>query len=232
MDFSVWDQLLQTYVTPQGQVDYQRWQQTAAAELSHWLTSLVGIELASLTCDQQLALLINLYNALVVQQILQRYPLSTIRPRLLGVPNWVAFFYFFLRPLYPLGDRRVSLNTLEHDILRPQFQEPRIHFALVCAAVGCPRLRPQAYWPAQVRSQLADDAQLFINNRAKVRYDRDRQTLYCSQIFKWYKADFLQVAPSLTAYIQRHWQSDPSPPDTAAIAYLPYDWSLNQRTSS
>ncbi|NEQ30480.1 MAG: DUF547 domain-containing protein [Leptolyngbya sp. SIO4C5] len=232
LDFALWNRLLQAYVDAEGAVDYRRWQAEAKSDLEDWLATLDGLETDPLADDDKLALLINLYNALVVQQILQRYPLKTIRPQILGIPNWVAFLYFFMKPVHRLDHRRLSLNALEHDVLRQQFQEPRIHFALVCASVGCPRLRNEAYWPDRVRSQLDADAQLFINNPDKVRYDRDHQVLYCSKIFKWYEADFLQVAPSVTAYIQRYWQSEPQPDSQAAIAYLPYDWSLNQRTSS
>ncbi|NJM85031.1 MAG: DUF547 domain-containing protein [Leptolyngbyaceae cyanobacterium RM2_2_21] len=183
IDFAPWERLLQTYVNTVGEVDYQRWQAEAAEALQDWLQALEKVELEALAEDERLALLLNLYNALVVQQILQLYPLDTIRPQILGVPNWVAFLYFFLKPVSRLGDRPISLNTLEHQLLRQQFQEPRMHFALVCAALGCPRLRNQAYWPDTMRSQLEADAQLFINNPAKVRYDSDRQILYCSKIF-------------------------------------------------
>jgi hypothetical protein len=92
--------------------------------------------------------------------------------------------------------------------LRKKFNEPRIHFALVCASLGCPLLRKEAYYGETVRNQLEDDAMRFINNPDKVRYEASTQTLYCSKIFKWYKKDFLQVAASIPDYIRGYLKDD------------------------
>ncbi|NMF83210.1 DUF547 domain-containing protein [Nodosilinea sp. P-1105] len=224
-----WDTLLQTYVDNQGQVDYGRWQLEAADALNAWLGSMTSISLGALSSEEQLALLLNLYNALVIQQVLRRYPIRSIRPKRIGIPNWLSFLRFFSRPIYVLDGQSLSLNTIEHQILRPQFKEPRIHFALVCAALGCPLLRSEAYYPTIVEAQLDTDAQRFIHNPDKVRYDPQMEVLYCSQIFKWYQADFLQAADSIPAYVSQYL---PLVPHTATVQYLPYDWGLNQRTSS
>ncbi|MBE9078885.1 DUF547 domain-containing protein [Romeria aff. gracilis LEGE 07310] len=228
IDFAPWDQMLRQHVDSAGRVDYRRWQQLAG-ELSHWLSTLEQINLASLEANHKLALLINLYNARVIEQVMQKYPIDSIRPSWLGIPNWIAFLWFFTKPVHRLESKRVSLNHIEHSILR-KLGEPRIHFALVCAAVGCPLLRNQAYCPEQVQAQLAEDAQRFIGNPAKVDYRPAQHQLYCSKIFKWYRSDFLQAAPSIPAYIQRY-RSIPKL-DTAAVEYLPYDWSLNDQSST
>lgn len=231
IDFAPWNEMLQTYVNDQGRVDYGRWQAAAAQDLDQWLTSVNQVDWSALPRESAIAFLINLYNALTIQQVLQKYPLDSIRPTFWGIPNWLAFLRFFSKPVYRLRGRSLSLNVIEHDWLRQQWDEPRIHFALVCAAVGCPLLRSGAYWPESLNAQLEADAHRFINHPAKVRYDAASQTLFCSQIFKWYKADFLTVADSTAAYINRY-LTDGQVPLPAQIAYLPYSWQLNQRTSS
>lgn len=241
IDFSPWNAMLHQYVDTQGRVDYASWQQTAMQDLQEWLHDLAandevrGWFTPSLrdraTTDTQLAFWLNVYNALTIAQVLQRYPISSIQPKVLGIPNWLAFLRFFTRPIYQLNGQGLSLNAIEHGILRQQWTEPRIHFALVCAAMGCPWLRNEAYFPDQVQSQLESDAMQFINNPAKVRYDNQTHILYCSKIFQWYGKDFLNVALSIPDYIQRYLSNKSELNDHLSIRYLSYDWNLNQRTS-
>jgi hypothetical protein len=237
LDFQPWNQWLQQYVDEQGRVDYAAWKQTSEQDLSRWLevmsqqeVTLAGDDRAPL--NQSLALWLNLYNALVIQQVLQQYPMPSIRPRLWGIPNWIAFLRFFSRPIYQFNHKPLSLNAIEHGILRPEFNEPRIHFALVCAAIGCPLLRNEAYAPERVQAQLEEDATRFMNNPTKVNYDESMNILYCSQIFKWYRQDFLKTRSSIPAYVQTYYAKPVTLTDSTPIRYLPYDWGLNQRTSS
>lgn len=233
LNFTPWDQMLRQYVDEQGRVNYQTWQIEAAEKLAAWLTETAQISLQNYPePEQQLALWLNLYNALVIAQVLKQYPIASIRPTVLGVPNWLAFFQFFARTVYGLDGQPYSLNAIEHGTIRPQFKDPRIHFALVCAAVGCPLLRNEAYLPEQVQTQLTEDADRFINHPQKVRYDAETQMLYCSQIFKWYRQDFLQVAPSIPAFVQSYLSPTLPFPPNVQVRYLPYDWQLNQRISS
>lgn len=227
IDYSTWDHLLKEYVNADGQVDYQRWQREAQPELKQWLHSLTDTKLQQLTDQEQFTLLINLYNALVIDQILQRYPLKSILPRFLGIPNWLSFLRFFSRSIYTLGEHSLSLNEIEHQMLRKQWQDPRIHFALVCAAQGCPCLRNEAYQPTPIQEQLHTDAERFINNPDKLRYDPERRLLQCSKIFKWYEPDFLQVSSSLPHYVSQYLSF--TLPEDLSIEYLPYDWHLNEQ---
>ncbi len=239
MDFNVWDMLLQRYVDDRGRVDYGTWKIHDANSLHQWLECFSGGNrraLAPSTSDisvpEQLATWINLYNALTISKVLNKYPIRSIQPKILGIPNWIAFLVFFLRPAYRLNGTAISLNHIEHQILRQRFQDPRIHFALVCASLGCPLLRQEAYNPQRIYDQLEDDAHRFITNPDKVRYDTSTNTLYCSKIFKWYRDDFLAIAPSIQEYIASYLAppSSASPPDTnTPIRYLPYDWNLNQQ---
>lgn len=225
LTFAPWDFLLQAHVNDQGLVDYGRWRQDSMEMLTDWLAELQTVAVADLLPDETLALWLNLYNALTIQQVLSRYPIDSIRPQLFGWPNWLGLWTFFSRPVYALNGESLSLNRIEHRKLRSQFKDPRIHFALVCASLGCPVLRNEAYLPDIVEAQLDTDAQRFINNPDKVRYDAETNTLHCSAIFKWYEKDFLRVAPSIAAYIGQYLLHLPP---TVEVVYLPYDWRLNQ----
>ena len=231
VNFEPWNRMLHQYVDREGHVNYSTWKAEAATDLEHWLNQLSGVNWQQdyPHLDQQLALWINLYNALVIRQVLRQYPISSIRPQVLGIPNWIAFFQFFSRSIYSLGDRSYSLNNIEHGTLRSQFTEPRIHFALVCAAIGCPLLRNEAYEPERVETQLNEDARRFINNPAKVRFDSTTQTLYCSRIFQWYRQDFLKTASSIPTYIKPFLAPTIPLTDSTLVRYLNYDWSLNQQ---
>lgn len=232
MPFQPWDELLHQYVDEQGLVNYQAWKIQSTQKLTDWLQELAQINPELLNPNQQLAFWLNLYNALVIEQVLKNYPLKSILPKFLGVPNWLAFWRFFSHSVYTINQRRYSLNNIEHDILRQKFSTPRIHFALVCAAIGCPLLRNEAYEGDRLETQLDEDARRFINNHNKVYYDRNQQVLYCSKILKWYKQDFLKVSNSIPEYIQTYLSLDIPLNEQIPIKYLDYNWSLNQRISS
>ncbi len=224
----VWDQLLQRYVDGEGRVDYGGWKNRDRFTLSEWLTR----QTARIEGRQEhLAHWINLYNAFTIQAVLAAYPIASIRPTVLGLPNWIAFLRFFQRPVHQLGGERCSLARIENEMLRQQ-GDPRIHFAIVCASVGCPLLRNRAYRPEQVDQQLDDDLNRFLHNPEKVHFDRRRNILFCSKIFQWYRADFLQVSPSLPSYILPRLQVAPHAGPEPRLVFMPYDWSLNQRMSS
>ena len=232
LNFNPWDLLLHKYVDDLGRVNYQRWKTENPTELREWLKEISLLNLSSLEKDQKLALWINLYNALTISEVLAMYPLKSIRPEFLGFPNWLGLWWFFQRSIFNIENHSYSLNYIEHKILRQQFNEPRIHFALVCASLGCPLLRSCAYVPEKIDQQLREDAHGFINNPAKVRYDAEKNILYLNPILRWYRADFLKVAPSVSEYIQPYFEGAGSLSPSVSIEYLPYDWSLNQQISS
>jgi hypothetical protein len=229
IDFSTWDELLQRYVDAAGRVNYRGWKAEGAEVLSNWLGTLADVDLAAMTdADARLALWLNAYNAIAISQVIEVYPIASIRPKILGIPNWLAFLDFFTRSNSIIGGKKYSLNQIEHAILRPEFAEPRIHFALVCASVGCPLLRRGAYFPESVRTQLETDASSFIKNPDKVRYDAGKKTLYLSKIFQWYGEDFVKAAGSVAAYVGGYLGPEVAVSDELAIVFLPYDWNLNQ----
>ncbi len=227
--FETWDNLLHTYVEDFGRVNYGRWKAESAQVLREWLESLADVDLAAVTDgNERLALSLNVYNAIAIAQVLEVYPIASIRPKVLGIPNWLSFLDFFTRSTWTIGRKKYSLNQIEHGILRREFREPRIHFALVCAAVGCPMLRRGAYFPESVLTQLEADAKGFINNPDKVKYDAGKKTLYLSKIFDWYGEDFVKVAGSVAGYVGGYLGGDVAVSDECAIVFLPYDWNLNR----
>ncbi|NJR64879.1 MAG: DUF547 domain-containing protein [Leptolyngbyaceae cyanobacterium CRU_2_3] len=227
MDFSRWNTLLHQYVDSQGRVNYLAWKQEQPDAIAQWIDRL---EPCYYQRDEQLALWINLYNALTIAAVLENYPIASIQPRIWGFPNWLGFLWFFYRRSHLVFGRRYSLAQIENQILRQQLQEPRIHFAIVCASIGCPLLRNQAYQPESVHQQLEADVGRFINNPDKVRYDSVSGILYCSQIFKWYRQDFLKGTPTIASYIAPYLKQDAALTEATPIAYLPYDWSINQQS--
>ncbi|MEG4498332.1 DUF547 domain-containing protein [Microcoleus sp. F10-C6] len=229
IDFRIWDELLQRYVDDFGRVNYRGWKAEGADVLRVWLESLADVDLADCSdADGRLALWLNAYNAIAISQVLEVYPIASIRPKVLGIPNWLSFLDFFTRSNSIIGGKKYSLNQIEHAILRPEFAEPRIHFALVCASVGCPLLRRGAYFPESVRTQLEADASRFIHNPDKVRYDAEKKTLYLSKIFKWYEEDFVKAAGSVADYVGGYLGPEAAVGDGWAIVFLPYDWNLNR----
>jgi hypothetical protein len=145
---------------------------------------------------RQLAFLINLYNA------------STLKG------PWD-------QPIVPLFGKTITLNELEHGIIRKQYREPRVHMALVCAAKGCPPLRGEAYTAEKLDDQLVDQSRAFLASPAGLAIDREKGIVSISSIFKWYGSDF----PSVPGFIEKHSHQDLN---GLKIRYLDYDWSLNE----
>jgi len=176
---------------------------------------------------QQLAFLINAYNAYTLQLIVDHYPVKSIKD--IG-----SFFKGpWDQPVVLLFGRTLTLNNLEHDIIRKDYPDPRIHFALVCAALGCPPLRDEAYLAARLDEQLDDQARQFLATPAKNRVDAATRTVHLSPIFKWYGEDFEKKHGSVLTALQPYWPKTPAAPATGdgyRIRYTDYDWSLNQTT--
>lgn len=239
-DHGSWDQLLTDHVREfdGGQataVDYGG-MQASRSELRAYLERLAAApreEFERWTIDEQLAFLINAYNAWTVELILGDYPdVDSIRD--IGFLPGAAW----RRDIVRLFGEQVSLDELEHEMIRgwDRYQEPRIHFAVNCAAIGCPALRIEAYSGAVLESQLEDSSRLFLSDRD--RNYADGNTLYVSRIFDWYEEDFERgwngvdsVGEFLLNYAEALGLSESQ--TTALrrgdmrIRYLDYDWGLN-----
>lgn len=168
----------------------------------------------------QLAAWINAYNALAIQGVLDGGSPATLWGR----------YAFFRQAKHPVFGRELSLEALENEVIRKEFQDPRIHFALVCASKSCPPLRAEAYSGPKLDQQLDDQAFTFLADVSKNRFERAAKTMWLSSIFKWYQADFERAAGSVPAYVarfappaERGWLTGPG----VSTKHLDYDWSLN-----
>lgn len=230
IDHSAFDKLLKKYVDDDGYVDYKRWKASKAdrAALQSYLDQLSrGSRAQPATKDAKLAFWINAYNAVTIEGILREYPTTSIRnhtAKLFGYNIWSDL------PLR-IGDGQFSLEQIEHKILR-KMKEPRIHFAIVCASVGCPRLRNEAYTAKRIQQQLADNARDFFSRSSNFRAHPQQKRIEMSAILDWFGEDFgstqAQRMKYLAPYLPAGAKSLALAPSTT-IEYIDYDWSLNDQ---
>jgi len=199
------------------------------------LSAVTAAEYAGWTKPQQLAFLVNAYNAFTIELILTRYPdLKSIKD-LGGVfeSPWKKKFFRLL------GSER-SLDELEHGLIRAPgvFDDPRIHVAVVCASIGCPMLRNEAFVAERLDAQFDDAMRRFLSDRQRNRFDAANGTLAVSKIFDWYQKDFEQGhrgIDSLKTLIARYADRLADAPAAQAelragrykLSFLDYDWALN-----
>ena len=225
-DHGAWDALLKknVVVLEGGKASQFRYADVDRKALQSYLASLSKVEekeFKAWSREERMAFLINAYNAFTVQKILQRYP--DIRSiwdfgKIFGNPFKDEFF--------TLLGRRMSLDGIEHGILRKAYREPRVHYAVNCASVGCPMLREEAYVAARLERQLEEQAVRFLSDRSRNRYRDGR--LEVSKIFDWFKEDF----EPREKYFARYAKALGYPGGEVPISFLDYDWSLNDSRSS
>ncbi len=173
---------------------------------------------------EKLALLVNAYNAFTMRLILDHYPVKSIKD-IPAKKRWDD-------KRWQVGSQTWSLNQNEHEQIRPNFKEPRIHFALVCAAVGCPPLRSEAYAANRLAEQLEEQAEYVHSHDRWFQFASGKDVVQLTSLYNWYGADFEQVAGSILNFAARY-----SPPLKAAldsghkisVRWLNYDWSLNSQ---
>lgn len=234
-----WSELLQRHVIwvddgVSSQVDYPGFLDDKA-ELDAYLATLSGVErnqYEQWSKDRQLTFLINAYNAFTVKLILDHWPVDSIR----NIGGW--FRSPWKTRFFPLLGEARHLDWIEHEVIRKpgNFNEPRIHFAVNCAAIGCPALRPEAYVGDDLDSQLEDQTRRFLADRSRNRLDDE--TLFVSSIFKWYREDFQsgwQGINSLREFLLSYSRqlelparyTDLPSMEQLDIEFLDYDWDLN-----
>lgn len=212
------DRILREHVRYEaGRVDYQGLAK-ARPQLDAYLEGLAQADLAALTADERKALLINAYNAFTLALVLDNYPeIGSIRD--LADP-WG-------RRVWRLGGELVSLDDIEHGLLRPVYKDPRVHFAVNCASIGCPPLAARAYDGANLAARL-DDATTQALARPAYAVQMGG-TLRLTRIMDWYGGDFVapDAAPradSVAAFVARYAKTSESP---ETIEFMDYDWRLN-----
>lgn len=235
-----WQALLTQHVSPindghSSQVNYAG-MKTDHAKLTAYLTALGKIDKQTFEqwpAPQQLSFLINAYNAWTVELILSAYP------DIKSIKDLGSFFSSpWSKKFIPLLGETRSLDNIEHELIRGdnKYGDPRIHFAVNCASIGCPALREEAYTAEKLAQQLEQQTVRFLSDKTRNRFNKAEMEL--SSIFKWYQEDFslgFRASDSLSAFILLYAESLGLTPEQQALLkakkmdvdYLPYDWQLN-----
>lgn len=224
IEHGAWTDLLQKHVSDQGNVNYAAFVQDSLA-LNDYLQTLQTNHPNenNWSKNEQLAYWINAYNAFTVKLICDNYPVKSIKDIGSG-PNIPFVNTPWDIKFIKIEDQTYDLNDIEHGIIRGNFAEPRIHFAVNCASVSCPALLNKAFEAATLDTQLDKVARSFINNPAKNSIKENQVQL--SKIFSWFSGDFTQKAESVSAFINQY--AEQKIPDDASLEYLDYDWNLNE----
>ena len=242
--YAAWDALLKKHVTwnaagVASSVNYKGFVADRAAftKVLEEFSAVTKAQYEGFKKEEKLAFLINAYNAYTIELILTKYPdLKSIRDlgSLVQKPWSKKFFKL-------LGEER-TLDNVEHDMIRAPgaFDEPRIHMAVVCASIGCPALRPEAFTAAKMDLLLDDSVKRFLRDRSRNRVNTSSNKLEVSKIFDWYKSDFekgFKGVSSREVFFARYAESLSDDPAVRqqikdgklAVGHLEYDWSLNDK---
>lgn len=221
---NLWDDLLKKHVKTDGLVDYKGFI-SDKERFDQYLTMLDENEPneESWSREQQLAYWINAYNAFTVKLIIDNYPLKSIKDLnpILSIPTIRSIWS---KKLFTIGGKEISLDEIEHDILRKKFQEPRIHFAINCASFSCPVMRAEAYIPSKIDEQLEQQTVLFLNDPRRNVITTDNPKV--SKIFSWFSKDFKRNG-TVIDFINKYLK-DVQIDRGADLDYLDYDWKLNE----
>lgn len=228
IDHSAWDAMLKRHVVKDGdlnRVDYTAWKRDSRDELRAYIARMEQVNVARLARAEQYAYWVNLYNAVTVGLILKHYPSDTIRdidisPGLFADGPWGA-------KLVTVAGVSLSLDNIEHDILRVNWHDPRVHYAVNCASVGCPNLARDAYRGAALDAQLDAAARAYVASPRGVRFDGGR--VIASKIYSWYDEDFGNSEAGVISHLRKYAEGETARRlnGLSAIDDYAYDWSLN-----
>jgi hypothetical protein len=215
---SIFDSLLQKNVDKTGRVDYQSLKNNETL-LDNYLAYIQNNEpTKNWSSNKKKAFWINTYNAYTIKIILNNYPLKSIRDiKIDGKTAWKI-------PFVKVGQKRYTLDQIEHKILRKKFNDPRIHVGINCASVSCPRLWNFAFTEDNIASSLDNLMKEFINNTTRNKISKNN--LEISEIFNWFSKDFMKNG-TIINYLNTYAAIKIS--EKASIKYLTYDWSLNKK---
>jgi hypothetical protein len=228
VDHEAWSRFLAAYLVPGGdgvnRFAYARAKASGRALLDAYVAALEAVPVSGLDRGEQRAYWINLYNALTTRIVLDHYPVQSIRDISLG-PGLFDFGPWDAKIVTVEGER-LSLNDIEHGILRPIWRDPRLHYALNCASISCPSLPPVAFTAGNTERLLDDGARAYVNDPRGVRIDRG--TLTVASIYLWYRADFGAGDSAVVDHLKRY----AAPELAAQLArfrtpdHYAYDWGL------
>lgn len=219
---AIWNELTKKYVTAEGYMDYKGIIKDST-KLNKYLDQLSSNHPNDTwSSNERKAFWINAYNAFTVKLIVDNYPVKSIKD--LGGAIYRVNTPWDIK-FIKIGDEEYHLNDLEHNILRKEWEDARIHAAVNCASISCPRLRAGAFTARDLDKQLDEQMRIFVNDKTKNVINEKSAKL--SKLFKWFSGDFKNNAPSVIAYINKY--SDTKLSEDADIDYAEYDWNLNDK---
>lgn len=230
IDHSAWQQFLGRYVVPSNaNINLVRYGKVSAADkvlLKAYIAALEKVKVTALKADEQRAFWINLYNAMTIDVVVDRYPVKSIKDISLGGALFSSGPW--KKPLVVIEGRKLSLDNIEHDILRKIWRDPRVHYAVNCASISCPNLMAKPFTASELDQMLTQGARDYINHPRGVRVSGG--TVYLSSIYSWYSADFgasdQELIQHLMAYAAPELKKKLAGIKT--IGGYDYDWSLNE----
>lgn len=228
-DYSVWAGILQRDYDPAGGMNYAALKSKDLPALQKLRAELGRVDVKSLNKDQQLAYWINLYNVNSSAIVAEKYPIKSIRDL---STDAIKRLNVFDKEVVPFGSGMISLNTIENAQLREGFHDPRIHFAINCAARSCPPIRKEPYVGAKVQSQLDDQAKTFLNGPAGMKFSGN--TVRVTKVMDFFKQDFETWGGGSATFLKKHAsEANRKKLEDAGsnlkISYDDYDWALNDR---
>lgn len=226
----LWDQMLKDYTSQKsGQtfVLYENWKTKGSSNLETYLKSLSAVtetQFSAFNPDEKLSFLINAYNAFTVKLILDHLPLKSIKD------TGTVFTGPWKKKFFSLFGKEMYLDAIEHDLIRKKFNEPRIHFAVNCASIGCPSLRPSAYTASKLQEELDQAETVFFLNSEKFKVVGN--TFFVSSILDWYGDDFVKKHGDLKKYLlgkalTLKIAKSPLKLEEIKLEFPDYDWNLN-----
>ena len=224
-DHSIFDQVLKTYVNNQGRIDYNGIAGDQSFKI--YMQTLKSAQTDAMSRNGQLAFWINAYNAVTIDKVIKWKPEKSVRETF--VPGvWTGTKFFTTRE-HTVAGKSLSQDDIEHEILRKQLKEPRIHFAIICASSGCPLLPRFAYTEENVQTMLEEETRKYINSELGTKIDSAENTLYLSKLFDWFAGDFENKSGSVLDFIKPYLDEKALAflEKNPKIKYLPYDWALN-----
>ncbi len=230
-DYKAWGDLLSKYYDPAKGMSYKALKAQDKATLDNLRRQMATVEVQALSRQDQLAYWINLYNISVVGIVVDNYPIESIKDL---STDPIVRLNIFKKPLVDTKRGKISLNDIENEKIREGFKDPRIHFAINCAAKSCPAIRTEPYVGSQLSQQLDDQARKFLNGPNGIRVEKKGGgvILHTTKVMDWFEEDFNKWGGGVEAFIIRYAASDKRKQIEGAasqvdLKYDDYSWALN-----
>lgn len=226
IDYSVFDDLLRKYLSD-GAVDYAKWKKDDLVPFEGYIRALADVSLEGAGDDEKKAFWINAYNAITIYAVLKHIPDNSLLRRVFSVQMVRGFFD---KIEYSVAGESLTLNDIENIKLRAGFNDPRIHFVIVCASGSCPKLQNSVFSAAGLDERLDASTRIFLRDTGLNRLDRKNGVLYLSQIFNWFKEDMSDGSGTVIDFVKKYIDE----PDAVyldntevRVKYLNYNWFIN-----